>query len=221
MNAIRKLPEYHPSEALVLSYAAGALAEAEALAVSAHLALCPQCRRLVAAAEAVGGALLEESAPVSMAAGGLRAVLARLDTAEAPPASPPARGGALPGLPQPLADYADAAVAAGGWRLAGPGVQQLRLSTSGGAQARLLRLKPGTPLPRHTHRGCELTLVLQGSYSDKLGRFGRGDMAELDETVDHRPVVDQGETCVALVVTDAPLRFRGLLARLAQPFIGI
>lgn len=221
MNAIRKLPQHHPSEALLLSYAAGALGEAEALAVSTHLTLCPHCRRMAAAAESVGGALLEASTPVAMASDGLQAVLARLDAPEVLPARAEARTEALPFLPRPLARYAEAALAAGGWRMAGPGVQQLRLATAGGAQARLLRLKPGTPLPEHTHRGSELTLVLSGSYSDELGRFARGDMAELDETIDHRPVVDQGETCVALIVTDAPLKFRGLMARLAQPFVGI
>jgi len=221
MNAVRKLPQHHPSEALLLSYAAGALGEAEALAVSTHLTLCPQCRRMAAAAERVGGALLDTAAPAAMAEDGLQAVLARLDEPDARPAPMEPRAAALPFLPRPLARYAEAALSAGGWRMAGPGVQQLRLATGGGAQARLLRLQPGTPLPEHTHRGSELTLVLSGSYSDELGRFARGDMAELDETVDHRPVVDQGETCVALIVTDAPLKFRGLMARLAQPLIGI
>lgn len=221
MNAISKRPQHHPSEALLLSYAAGALGEAEALAVSTHLTFCPQCRRAAAAAEAVGGALLEATAPVAMAADGLQAVLARLDAPVAQSAPSTPREAPLPGLPRPLAGYVDAALAASGWRMAGPGVQQLRLATGGGAQARLLRLKPGTPLPEHTHRGCELTLVLSGSYSDELGRFARGDVAELDETIEHRPVVDQGETCVALIVTDAPLKFRGLMARIAQPFVGI
>ncbi len=221
MNPERQLPMHHPSEALLLSHAAGSLGEAEALAVSTHLTLCPHCRRLATAAESIGGALLERITPAEMSAGSLQAALTRLDGPETPrPATAP-HDAAWPGLPRALAGYAAAARATSGWRMAGPGVQQLRLATGGDAQARLLRLKPGTPLPRHTHRGCELTLVLSGSYSDELGHFARGDLAELDETIDHRPVVDQGETCVALVVTDAPLKFRGLLARIAQPFVGI
>lgn len=224
MNTVMTRPHHHPSEALLVAYAAGSLSEAQSLALCTHLAFCPACRRRSVEAEAVGGALLERIEPLPLAAAGLESVMARLDrepreSRAVPRAAVPGR--AVPALPQPLAGYVESAASAAGWRMAGPGVQQLKLATGGGAQARLLRLKPGTPLPEHTHRGSELTLVLAGSYSDELGRFARGDLAELDETVDHRPVVDHGETCVALIVTDAPLKFRGLMARLAQPFIGI
>lgn len=223
MNALRR-PTHHPSEALLVAYAGGTLREAESLAVSTHLAFCPECRGLAAAAEAIGGALLEEIDATPVSADGLKAVLARLDhePAETPGRTASAQTStSMPGLPMSLSGYVETALRASGWRVAAPGVQQLRLKTGGAAQARLLRLKPGTPLPEHSHRGTELTLVLTGSYSDSLGRFGRGDMAELDDSVTHRPVVDREAECVALVVTEAPLRFRGLLARLAQPFIGI
>ena len=32
-------------------------------------------------------------------------------------------------------------------------------------------------MPQHTHEGHELTLVLEGSFHDALGRYGRGDLA--------------------------------------------
>ena len=217
-------PIHHPSEALLLGYAGGNLAEAEALAVSAHLTLCPACRRAVAAAEAVGGALLERLAAAPLSADGLNSVLARLDEPAPREPAPAARqpaAGQIAGLPRALSRYVEEALAASNWRMIGAGVQQLRLRTAGNAQARLLRLKPGTPLPEHSHGGTELTVVLTGSYSDSLGQFARGDMAELDESITHRPVVDAGAECVALIVTDAPLKFRGMMARLAQPFIGI
>lgn len=217
-------PIHHPSEALLLGYAGGNLAEAEALAVSAHLTLCPDCRRAVAAAEAVGGALLERLAAAPLSSDGLKSVLARLDEPaprETSSAVLPAASQQGTGLPLALSRYVDEAMAASSWRNIGAGVQQLRLSTAGRAQARLLRLKPGTPLPEHSHGGTELTVVLSGAYTDALGQFARGDMAELDESVTHRPVVDAGAECVALIVTDAPLKFRGMMARLAQPFIGI
>lgn len=222
MSPHRHRPIHHPSEALLLSYAAGSLAEAEALALSAHLTLCPECRGKASAAEAIGGALLDRLGTAPVSADGLKAILARLDDERpAPAAQSVTTAGALPGLPRALSRYVEEALSTTGWRMAGPGVQQLRLRTSGAARARLLRLKPGTPLPEHSHRGTEITLLLSGSYTDELGQFARGDVAELDESVTHRPVVDADETCVALVVTDAPLKFSGLMARLAQPLIGI
>lgn len=220
---IARKPFHHPSEALLLTYAAGSLGEAESVALSTHLTLCPQCRRAVASAEAIGGALLEDLDEAPVSTDGLKAVLAQIEHEQAKPypLPQPVAATAFPDLPQSLARYAEAALSETGWRKVAPGVQQLRLKTGGGARARLLRLKPGTPLPEHSHRGSELTLVLSGSYTDELGCFGRGDMAELDDSVTHRPIVDLGQDCVALIVTEAPLRFSGLMARIAQPFVGI
>ena len=212
-------PTHHPSDALLLSYAAGTTAEAEALAMSTHLTFCPDCRARLAAAEAVGGALLDRIEQAALPAGALQVVLARLD--EPAPAADQPSPQAMDGLPQALAGYAAEALARSGWRMLAPGIRQLELTTAGGAKARLLKLKPGTVLPEHGHRGTELTILLAGSYTDALGQFQRGDMAEHDESVVHRPVVDDGPECVALIVTEAPLKFSGWIARLAQPLIGI
>jgi len=46
-------------------------------------------------------------------------------------------------------------------------------------------------------------------------------LAELDDAVTHQPVVSQEGDCVALAVTDAPLRFRNWAVRLVQPLLGI
>jgi putative transcriptional regulator len=35
------------------------------------------------------------------------------------------------------------------------------------------------------------------------------------------PVADIGEDCICLAATDAPLRFRRLIPRIAQPFLRI
>lgn len=214
-------PTHHPSDALLLSYAAGATAEAEALAMSTHLTFCPECRARLATAESVGGALLDQMESAPLPASALQSVLARLDEPVAAGDVRLPERHAMEGLPQALAGYAAEALAQSGWRMLAPGIRQLALTTAGGAKARLLKLKPGTVLPEHGHRGTELTILLAGSYTDELGVFQRGDMAELDESVVHRPVVDEGPDCVALVVTEAPLKFRGWMARLAQPLIGI
>jgi putative transcriptional regulator len=44
-------------------------------------------------------------------------------------------------------------------------------------------------------------------------------VAEADHEVDHRPVADEGEDCLCLVVTDAPLKLTGRLGRLVNPFV--
>ena len=52
-------PRHHIGDDLLLSYAAGSLAEGWSLAVATHLAMCPVCRERLALAEAAGGQLLE------------------------------------------------------------------------------------------------------------------------------------------------------------------
>ena len=44
---------------------------------------------------------------------------------------------------------------------------------------------------------------------------------ELDEEIKHQPIVDTGSECICLIATEAPLKFTGIMGRLAQPFIGL
>ena len=86
---------------------------------------------------------------------------------------------------------------------------------------RLLFIPAGTTVPDHSHGGMELTLVLKGAFSDEQDRFARGDIEIASEDVQHTPIADISEDCICLAVTDAPLKFKGLLPRLVQPFVGI
>ena len=64
-------------------------------------------------------------------------------------------------------------------------------------------------LPEHGHHGGELTLVLRGGFSDVTGRYGPGDVEDVDNEIEHRPVADP-EGCVCLVGSEGPVRFTGL-----------
>jgi putative transcriptional regulator len=61
---------------------------------------------------------------------------------------------------------------------------------------------------------------LRGSFSDEVGRFCRGDVADLDDQIEHQPLVDSEEDCICLIATDAPLRFTTLFGKLVQPITG-
>jgi putative transcriptional regulator len=213
--AARVGPVHHPSEERLLDYASGASPEPVALLVATHLALCPGCRRAIAELEAVGGALLEELPPEPVNDDSFARLLARLDR---PAPAVPAVSSGDPILPQPLRDYIGSLDRVA-WRRFGP-VYEVRLLTGfDRLTTRLVRIRPGSVMPRHTHAGSELSLVLQGGFSDVTGHYRRGDVAEADREVDHRPVVDADEECLCLAVTDAPVRLTGRLGRLLNPFI--
>jgi putative transcriptional regulator len=217
----RACPTHHPSQEYLLDYASGSLREPVALLVATHLALCPHCRRATSELEAVGGALLETLPPEPVAEDSLARLLARLDRPEPPaaPAAAPQAGDNL--LPQPLRGYVGGALDQLAWRRLGPIAEARLLTGFGKTTTRLLEVRAGAALPSHTHAGNELTLVLQGGFSDVTGHYLRGDVAEADDELDHRPVADQGEDCLCLAVTDAPLRLTGRLGRMLNPFLRI
>ena len=217
---------HHPSEELLLDYATGALGETWSLAIATHMALCPVCRSAVADMEALGGSLLADLAPEPVAQSAIDAVMARLDEdveAEAAmPVSAPSRDGAAMILPEPLRGYVGGDVSTLQWQRLGMGASQLIIPTADdGATARLLRIPAGRPMPTHGHRGLELTLVLAGAFSDATGDYGRGDLQEADDSLEHKPHAAPGEDCICLAVTDAPLRFKSVAARLLQPLLDI
>lgn len=217
--------KHHIGDDLVLAYASGELDEATSLLVATHMALCPHCRQALELAESIGGTLIEEEAEAEIADGELEAIFGRIehtkDSATPAPVPERVRRGAYV-LPQPLRDYADGDVDGLRWRSLGGGVRHLPIDTGASrAKARLLYIPPASKVPDHGHRGLELTLVLAGSFYDDGAWFRRGDVEEADATVEHQPVAGPEEACICLAVTDAPLRFRSLIPRLAQPFLGI
>jgi len=95
------------------------------------------------------------------------------------------------------------------------------ISDRTGERVKLLRIGAGRAMPEHGHGGEEITLVLKGAYRDHIGRFAAGDVADLDEEIEHKPVVEGDQDCICLVATERPTRFKTLAARLMQPFVGI
>ncbi|MEM7026181.1 MAG: ChrR family anti-sigma-E factor [Pseudomonadota bacterium] len=221
MRDQRVCPTHHPSEEMLLDYASGAQREPVALLVATHLAMCPLCRERIGELEAVGGALLEELPPEPVDDDSLAMLLARIERPEPkvePP--PPVDGGAIV-LPQPLRGYVGGSMKHLEWRRMGPIAEARLLTNSEGFTTRLLKIKAGTAMPSHTHAGNEMTLVLQGGFSDVTGHYVRGDVAEADSDVDHRPIADEGEDCLCLAVTDAPLRLTSRIGRMLNPFVRI
>lgn len=206
---------HHTSDALLAAYAAGNLPHPFAVVVAGHISLCAQCRAGLQAHQTVGGVLLEETETVAVSTGLKNDILSLLD-APFTPEPVYERSGVYPGpVVQALKGRAPR------WKTLGMGVRQDILSEDGSGSVRLLYIPPGQAVPDHGHNGMELTLVLQGSFSDETGRFGVGDLEIADEELEHTPVADPGDACICLAATDARLRFSALVPRLLQPIFRI
>ncbi|WP_170370201.1 ChrR family anti-sigma-E factor [Ruegeria arenilitoris] len=211
--------KHHLTDDLLMAYASGTLPEAFDLMVATHLSLCDHCRARAESYDAVGGHMLEdqvEAAPLS--ADALSSTMALI--AQGAPTPKPARA-KCDVLPAPLQDYVGGDVTSIRWKSIGMGVKQAILPTSRDATARLLFIPAGAAVPDHGHKGMELTMVLQGAFSDEVDHFARGDVEIADEDLEHTPVADMSEDCICLAVTDAPLKFNSLIPRLVQPFLRI
>ena len=234
---------HHLEDATLMAYAAGALPNALAAVVAAHAALCGRCRAEIAHHERVGAAMLDglsgaalaRQPPLPVADGNGQATAVAVRDAGGVAAAPPtgASGdGAATGA-------GVAAVAGGGlapllvrllgtsledvrWRPLAIGVWHRRVPLRGasGGDLRLIKAGPGRGLPAHGHTGSELTLVLRGDYADVIGTFRTGDVADLDEDINHHPVAGPAG-CICLMACERPARFHGLLARLLAPWHGL
>ncbi|MGB1173523.1 MAG: ChrR family anti-sigma-E factor [Marinobacterium sp.] len=212
---------HHLDDATLMSRAAGALSEGMTLLVDSHLHWCKTCQTRAWEAECIGGDMLARIEPQEMSEGSLDSILGMLDGSEEIVAERSVKAQGSQEVPEPLAQIVGSDLDAIDWKRLGPGVQHFDFNFPGEGACRLLRIQPGVSIPHHTHKGNELTMILRGSYSDDMGRFCQGDVADLDEEIKHQPIVDTGSECICLIATEAPLKFTGIMGRLAQPFIGL
>ena len=203
-----------PLDALLASYCVGALDKATHALVASHLLLSPRNRRFVSALEDLAAGEVACLAPTPL---GDRDKRLAAIFASAAPVSAPAPSSVLPA---PLLRLVGSDIADLKWRKRLPGVREYRINESARGEASLLWISGGSRVPSHTHEGSEITLVLQGAFTDVTGRYGRGDIAIADAELDHRPMTDEGLDCICFAVTDAPLRLTGPVGRILDRFFG-
>lgn len=217
--------KHHAKPETLAAYAAGALDEAMAVVIATHAETCAACRRTVSDFEALGGQCLERFEPVAMSDGALDRFWARVGAAPSapPPVSTRADNDFDLAAARPIQAYLKGGLDKVAWRPVAPGMAQAVLDADGYRKGvlRLLRIAPGVRMPKHSHSGEELTLILRGAYEDEIGEFRAGDLADLDGESAHAPCAIGDEDCICLIATSGPLAFRGLVGRVVQPFVGL
>jgi putative transcriptional regulator len=204
---------HHPTNALLLAYAAGAADPAMMLILATHLFFCVRCRSLVARAESVGAARLEDITPVALAPEAFDQVLARLGEQDR-------LAGSNDNTPPPLREFLGRDLSQMRWRQMGPKLAYVPLYRRGDVAMRLLRGAPGTDVGRHSHCGMEYTQVLAGGFTDNTGQYGPGDFQTATPDLAHNPRADDDGDCVNLAVTTGSLTFDGWIASIAGKFFG-
>lgn len=210
-----KTPSHHPTDESLARYSAGTLDAGPRLVVAVHVNGCPHCRGRIRSFEAAGAALLQDLEPAALSTNAFARTLERLDQPAPRIVAPPVLA---PDMPSPLRHYP-----LGPWRFVHPGLRWRRLALPEAPDANVIMLKvaAGQRVPEHGHTGTEYTQVMAGGFSDRFGHYVAGDCIEMDEDVDHQPVVDLDGECIVLAAVEGRLRLRFWLGRMFQPLIGI
>lgn len=204
---------HHIPESVLDAYRAGTLSHAFAVVVAAHVSICDACRARLEVDDMLGGAVLARAPKAEMRPDARDHLMSLLDT---PPPPAPCGSGVFPA---PV--MAELNGQPPHWRMLGGGIRQQILFADKSGSLRLLYIPPGKAVPEHGHRGLELTLVLQGSFSDSEGVFARGDVETAHDHIDHQPIAGPSAPCICMAATDAPLRFHAMVPRLLQPLFRI
>ena len=107
------------------------------------------------------------------------------------------------------------------WAAPGVWVAPVMRDRRTGERSYLLGIGRGIAVPKHTHKGVEMTCVLTGAYSERGNTHRAGDFAEVDEEVEHKPRVTWDGECVCLIAADNALVARDLFGWIMQPFVRI
>jgi len=212
---------HHPSDMLLIAYAAGTLDQGCNALIAAHLLRCGECRAWTRNAEAVGGAILDDIPTASLSEGAFERVARQLDDnteRSEISVSAPDNLSELPGVP----DFVRAAPV-GRWRWVAPGLHLRRIALPDAENTRvfLLRSRPGAKFISHSHTGFEMTCVLSGSFAHDANRYGPGDFDLGDPDVEHTIEIGVEEPCVSLVAMQGNLKLNGFIGKLMQPLLTI
>ncbi len=102
-----------------------------------------------------------------------------------------------------------------GWHKMGK-LSRSRLNLNEGSiHSSLLHIDKNGSVPSHTHKGFELTLLLEGSFEDEMGTYEKGDFIWLTDKNTHRPFSKTG--CLCYTVCDDALQFTQGLSKLLNP----
>ncbi|WP_434052030.1 MAG: ChrR family anti-sigma-E factor [Roseibium sp.] len=203
---------------LLAGYAAGTLSYPAQALVGAHLELSEQNRGYVSSLESLGGVSLNDADPVAF--DDRDSILSSIfsdDALLSNDNAPLVQDGT--NVPHSLQSIVGRSLDGLPWKTLLPGVKECKFGEIDGCTSSLIWVRAGRAMPSHTHHGTELTLVLQGGFSDEDGHFVSGDLAFADGDVDHKPIADEGEDCICFAVTAGRLELTGPVGRWFAPFM--
>ena len=218
--------KHHPTDDLLIAFSAGELSSSLSVAISTHIDMCPVCRHQVEryTAQMSDESLNQQSQVIDFAANSddvgidttlddmLSSIMAEPEADFVDDFKQPSQVVVENGyvLPRSLSNLnLSKFVSVGKISRARIELDEEPVRTS------LLNIKAGGKVPHHTHKGFEITLLLDGTFEDELGQYVPGDFIILDAEHTHHPVSKEG--CWCLTVVNDSIQFTKGVNRLLNP----
>ena len=228
--------KHHPNAAILKDFVDGTLADSVSLIVSSHVELCEHCQQQVSMLTAQAADSVFESDPSAFESdtSGLQLsdsemdaflsddgefdfnAIAQItaDSSQAIEVTPEVQQVTVADttftIPRALNS-----VARKDWMNLGK-ISRARLDFDDEAHhTSLLHIDKDGQVPCHTHKGFEITLLLEGSFEDEMGVYNKGDFIWLDGDHTHQPATKEG--CVCLTVSSDALYFTKGVSQLFNP----
>ncbi len=217
--------KFHPTPEHLEQFVEGTLSPVESLMISAHCDMCSHCQKKVDAltADLASNELHEAAESYDPDFDLMLANITQQPAAERPskavmPAKPATTielDGKTFELPKSLQRLVKKK---GNWSSLVGKLWQSPVDLGIDGVANFIYIEKGGTVPEHTHRGSEMTLVINGEFSDGLNDYDSGDLIYMTGEHTHAPRSDAPEGCLVFSVVDQPLHFTSGLARLLNPF---
>ncbi|MEZ8500402.1 ChrR family anti-sigma-E factor [Vibrio splendidus] len=228
--------KHHPNAAILKDFVDGTLADSVSLIVSSHVELCEHCQQQVSmlTAQAADSVFESDTSAFESDTSGLQLSDSEMDaflsddgefnfdaidqiTADSSQAiemTPEVQQVTVADttftIPRALNS-----VARKDWMNLGK-ISRARLDFDDEAHhTSLLHIDKDGQVPCHTHKGFEITLLLEGSFEDEMGVYNKGDFIWLDGDHTHQPATKEG--CVCLTVSSDALYFTKGVSQLFNP----
>lgn len=211
---------YHPTDKQLQQYAEGNISSALALVVSAHCDVCSHCQDKVDDINAELSSVIENihaHQDKDPAFEKMLASIMQMPIVDTKPAVAPRieLDGRFFDVPRPLQRFVKHT---GNWSHLLGKVWQAPVDLGDAGIANFIYMENGGRVPEHTHKGTELTLVVDGEFSDGLADYDSGDFIIMDDEHIHSPHSNASEGCLVFSIVDKPLHFTSGIARLLNPF---
>ena len=213
-------------ETAIINYAAGKLTPARHALIACAIELNPDLAEFAALNTSVAASLLDEVKPVSLSPLFIGKVLETLSFGHPYDIANDHNPKRIMNAPPVSKGLVNRDVIKNmSWKSLIPGVAVRDVlgnrKTKNGERLYLLKVKGGMRMPEHTHQGEEWALILSGGYHVDGKTYKRGDLHFENETNSHAPVTCEGEDCICLAMTEAPLVMKGWVPKLVQKVVGI